>query len=147
MKKILIIGNKPYRNFIMDDVINSFERNIRCNLGLPNNNNGNKYDRLGLCSHLYYYLIKKNVSQKEFISIYKDDYNIEFINEFFVRFDPKNFKKVFHAKGNKPFKLMFNIYLKLIGSPIILNKMGRTGINLIMTSLLKNKKPYITNFT
>ena len=41
---MIIIGNKPYKNIRLDNIIDTFDetRTARCNLGLPNYNNGTK---------------------------------------------------------------------------------------------------------
>tara|TARA_R110001606_G_scaffold387501_1_gene552198 strand:+ start:104 stop:388 length:285 start_codon:yes stop_codon:yes gene_type:complete len=45
-EKMIIIGNKPYFNFKLDSIIDSFGRNVRCNMSIPNLNNGTKCDKI-----------------------------------------------------------------------------------------------------
>ena len=37
---MIIIGNKPYYTIKLNNIIDTFDENIRCNFSLPNNNNG-----------------------------------------------------------------------------------------------------------
>ena len=57
---MLIIGNKPYINLKLDNILDVFDENTRLNLGLPNYNNGTKiYNQYFNC-HIYENLKKKN---------------------------------------------------------------------------------------
>ena len=86
MKKIIIIGNKPYVNLPLNNIIDSFDLNYRCNLGLPNRNNGTKYNNLGLCNHLYENLITKNANRENFFKKYGNVYHKDYINAFRLSF-------------------------------------------------------------
>ena len=83
---VLVIGNKPYRNLDLSNVIDSFDTNYRCNLSIPKNNNGSKVNHLALCNHLYDNLIVSNINLDNFIKRYSHAYKnkemIEFHNSF-----------------------------------------------------------------
>ena len=70
---MLIIGSKKYL-LNLSNILDKFNNNIRINLSLPNQNNGNIIDRLYLNNHVYQYfylsklpleIIKKKYSHVE----------------------------------------------------------------------------------
>ena len=56
---MILIGNKPYNNLKLDKIIDNFDKNIRQNFGMPNNNNGTKIYIQYLNIHVYDNLILK----------------------------------------------------------------------------------------
>ena len=60
---MLIIGSKPLKNINIDDILDSFEKNIRFNFNIPNNNNGTKQCIRIMNNHTYF-----NKSDKELIN-------------------------------------------------------------------------------
>jgi len=52
-QKVLILGNKQYYNFRLNDIVDSFDIIYRFNMALPGKNNGTKLGKLAMCSHVY----------------------------------------------------------------------------------------------
>ena len=53
-KSVIIIGNKPLLKSVnINDIIDSFDSNIRLNFGLPGINMGSKFDRQYMNCHVY----------------------------------------------------------------------------------------------
>ena len=50
---MLIIGNKPYYNLKLTNMLDNFDKNIRLNFGLPNYNNGSLTYIQYLNTHVY----------------------------------------------------------------------------------------------
>ncbi len=78
---ILIVGNKPYSNFRFNNIIDKFERNIRCGTALPGTNNGTKYDSLALCSHFYHNLVSHRLRRGDFVEFYKEHLSEEYLKD------------------------------------------------------------------
>ena len=143
---MLIIGNKPYINLKLDNILDVFDENTRLNLGLPNYNNGTKiYNQYFNC-HIYENLKKKK------LNIYKNSsannttsVNDEYIDIFIKKFDIKNYKNVFRQCNDK--KKIYNSFLNNIKCPYKFNNIPRVGCNAIFDLLIKNKKVYISNFS
>jgi len=141
---ILIIGNKPYKNFQFNDILDRFEHNCRCNMSLPNKNNGTKYERLALCNHLYVNLINPKVSLRRFIEIYESEYIKEEIIDFFSKFEASNFTEVFLAKDHQQ---AYNQWLKHKNCPYAFSKQPRTGYVVLFDALLNGEKVFVTHFS
>ena len=60
---MIIIGNKPYKNIRLDNIIDTFDETItaRCNLGLPNYNNGTKRGIQYVNAHVIQNIKKQNL--------------------------------------------------------------------------------------
>ena len=136
---MLIIGNKPYINLKLDNILDVFDENTRLNLGLPNYNNGTKIHSQYLNCHVYDNLKKKN------LRVYKNKADDEYVDTFIKNFDIKNYKNVFRQDNGK--KNKYNSFLNNIKCPYKFNKSPRVGCNAIFDLLIKNKKVYISNFS
>lgn len=143
----IVIGNKSYINLELNEILDDFHNINRCNLGLPNNNNGTKHGKLWLCSHLFINLIKNKNSLNEFIEEYKEVYILSEIEAFYKNFNEKDFLKINYAYGGKPVKILFNCILKLLKCPFYFSKMPRTGYTVIFLAILKRKFCFVSNFT
>jgi|1_EtaG_2_1085319.scaffolds.fasta_scaffold10110_5 hypothetical protein len=145
-KKILIIGSKPYINVSLNGLLDGFENNIRCNFSLPDNNNGTKCDKLGLCNHLYENLILKKLPKNEFFKSYGEEYRSDYIDYFFENF--KKFKSqyshIFHAKFRPE---IYNKLLDSLGCPYYFSAIPRTGYTILCENLLQGNEVFITNFS
>jgi len=143
--EFLIIGSKPYKELQLNNLFDSFPRNIRCNFSLPNNNNGSICDQLGLCNHLYLNLIRKNISKEKFKELYQE-YREDYIDYFYENFDKyrKSYKNIFHAE----FKTRkHNKFLRNINCPFKFTKIPRTGYTLIMDQLIAKNFIYVSKFS
>ena len=151
--KILVIGNKPYHNLQLSPILDKFEHNIRCNFAVPGNNNGNLYDQLALCNHLFQNFVHNPASLEKIIDIYGSEYDLDYIHETYTPFlDSINkYKNVFHAEhhnGNRQ-----NKTLEDIGCPYRLNKIPRTGMTVVLNIIDKLRQPgfdgtiYLSNFS
>ena len=103
-QKVLILGNKPYTNFQMDEVVDSFDMIYRFNLAHPGKNNGTKFGKLVLCNHIYNYFVKNPVSREQIIQIYRDEYTIPYLNEGydFFQANKEKFDELRETAGDAP---------------------------------------------
>ena len=141
--EVLVIGNKPYHKIPMSGLIDSFSYNVRCNMSLPNKNNGTKTFSLGLCNHLYDNLIKSPISIREFKKIYHS-YKTTSIDEFFQKFDKKIYENIYFAKHNKD---KSNSLLRSYGSPYRFSKQPRTGFTIVFDNLMNGNDVYVFGFS
>lgn len=125
---MIIIGNKPYKYFLLDNIIDSFDRNIRCNFGLPNYNNGNKTYVQFLNCHVYENIHKNNL--KGYTNADK-----EYMTKFIKIFNINNYKQI--IRQNNSLQATYNTYLKSINCPFKFHKLPRMGCNAIFDTLLK----------
>lgn len=146
MNNILLIGSKPYKNFQISRIIDTFENNFRFNFSLPDNNNGSICDNLGLCNHLYDNLILKNISYNEFNKIYSKEYRQDYIDYFFKNFQKykSRYNKIIYI-NHEPDKC--NKILKELGCPYIFTKLPRTGYSALFKNIVLGKKIFITNWS
>tara|TARA_Y100000816_G_scaffold78562_1_gene53465 strand:- start:197 stop:1468 length:1272 start_codon:yes stop_codon:yes gene_type:complete len=149
---MIIIGNKPYYNIKLNNIIDYFDQNIRCNFGLPNYNNGTKIYVQFLNCHVYENFQKNNLnSYINGNSKTKEEYLINFIKNF----DKNKYKNI--IRQNNSLSCNYNIFLKKINCPFKFNKVPRMGCNAIFDTLLsingtkdlfeKNTKIYLTHFS
>ena len=141
---VIVIGNKPYKNISLNKIIDSFAINYRCNMSLPDKNNGSKQHNLGLCIHLYDNLISRKIGREAFINIYKSEYRETEINEFFDNFDKKLYNNVYFAKDNVG---TYNQMLGTYGIPYRFNKQPRTGYSIMFDRLIAGETVFISNFS
>lgn len=140
----IVIGNKPFKKIILSDILDSFEDICRCNMSLPNKNNGTKYGTLGLCIHLYDNLIKNKLPKQKFIDFYKTEYREEEIIKFIDNFDPKKFNRVYYAMDRVN---LYNNLLSNLGCPYKFTLQPRTGYTIMFENLLSGKNVFISNFS
>ena len=82
-QKILILGNKPYYNVKLNNIIDSFDVVYRFNLARPGENNGTKFGKLAMCSHVYQNLVQKPLSKEQIVEKYKHDYSAAFVSDWY----------------------------------------------------------------
>ena len=128
---MIIIGNKPYENIKLNNIIDHFDKNIRCNLALPNYNNGTKIYVMFLNCHVYDNIQKNNI--KSYIK--KTIANEEYILKFIKMFDKSKYKQIIQQDNSLQSK--YNNYLKDINCPFKFNKLPRMGCNAIFDTLLQ----------
>lgn len=140
---MLIIGSKPLKNINIDDILDSFEKNIRFNFNLPNNNNGtNQYIRI-MNNHVYSNKDDKNIAQKYKHFNIDNDHLTKFQNTYNKIEDPNNIILANHSDKEK-----YNDFLKRNGCNYKINKLPRMGIHGIMYCLLNNiKNIFITHYS
>ena len=144
---IIIIGNKPFSSLALDPVIDSFDRNCRCNLGIPYKNNGTKFNLLYLCSHLYNTLVCRAVSKQVFINdpgylpVYKKNH-MDFFYDNWDKYAPPLVKL---ADNGRPNTLRFNQFLNKLGCPFTFSKLPRTGYVAIFDFLSKGYEVFVSH--
>ena len=148
MKKVLIIGNKQYHNFKLDDILDTFDVIYRFNLAWPNKNNGTKFGKLAMCGHIYHNFIANPVSKEQIIEIYKDEYDIAYLGDWYDFFqeNKENFDEIFHQ--NEHNWAQWNQMLEEYGSPHRFPKMTTTGYSTIFRNLSNPENEiYVSCFT
>ena len=145
MNGTIIIGNKPYKKFKFNKIIDTFKECYRCNLSLPNQNNGTKKGKLALCSHMYERLVDQKVSLDSFIKFYQEEYSREEMVNFFNKFSLQAFEKVFFAASNQS---NYNKWLSSHNCPYIFSEMPRTGYTVLFNLILSSKRDlYVSHFS
>jgi len=142
----LIIGNKPYITLPLNNIINSFKTNTRCNMGVPNHNNGTKLNRLALCNHLYANLIQKESTLEQLMLIYRQEYKRDCIIDFFNHFSESKDKygTIYYAEPNQ---VNYNKILQSYKCPYVFHLQPRTGYVVLLDNLLKGNFVYISHFS
>ena len=92
----LVIGSRPYDNIELNDIIDTFEKNIRLNMSLPNENNGTKIDEQFLNNHVYDYTIN---NKKHYRTKYINILNKESIDKY-DSFDKTKWSKIYCQNNN-----------------------------------------------
>lgn len=146
MKKVLIIGNKPYKALKVNDLIDTFDRNIRCNMGIPSGNNGSIKDSIALCSHLYTNIVQRKKSAESLMKDYKTVYKEEHIKYFTDNFRIDEYT-IIHGISNSASP--YNKFLRQNKCPHLFKKQPRTGISVILNHILKfpKDKLYVFGFS
>ena len=146
-QKVLILGNKQYRNFKLDEIVDSFDIIYRFNLAWPGKNNGTKFGRLAMCSHVYNNFVARTLDKEAIIQIYECDYELSFLGEWYDFFQENNekFEEMYHE--NEPNWDAWNEMLESYGSPYIFSKMASTGYSTIFRNLEQGSEIYVLGFT
>jgi hypothetical protein len=145
MSNFIIIGNKGYKNIGLNNIIDNFLHNLRCNINCPNNNNGTKSDIHYFNCHVYDNIVKKKFDLKKLIDCYgwftKTDDLTKFYNYCF-----NNYSKLkFVPQINKN----YDNFLKNLGCNIDINSTGKIfscGYHAIFESIIKGILPFIFGF-
>lgn len=140
----IVIGNKPYSNLMLSEILDSFDNICRCNMSLPNNNNGTIFGSLGLCVHLYNNLIRNRLPNQKFVDFYKKEYREEEIIKFINNFNPQDFSRVYYANDRVN---LYNNFLNKVGCPFKFSLQPRTGYTIMFENLLSGKNVFISNFS
>jgi len=147
-KKVLVLGNKPYSNFKLNNIIDSFDIIYRCNLAWPGKNNGTKFGKLAMCNHIYENFVKKSVSKEQSIKPYENDYDNAYLSDWYDWFqvNKENFDEVFHQ--NEQTGNQWNEMLKNYGCPHKFTRTPRTGYSTIFRNLINNNSEiYVSSFS
>ena len=138
---MLLIGNKPYEKLNLNNIIDTFDENIRHNFGFPNNNNGTKTYIQYMNCHVY-----ENLFKKKNINCYINEYNQPYFNNFIKSFDTNNFVKIIRQNMNN--KNNANNYLKNKNCPYVFNKLLRIGCETIFFCLYNKINPiFLSNYS
>ena len=147
-QKVLIIGNKPYVNFQLNNILDNFDLIYRFNAAWPTKNNGTKFGKLAMCSHLYHNFVKKPASKEQIMKIYSSEYDATYISNWYDYFqaNKENFDEIFYQDENNWGR--WNSMLKSYGSPHTFSKMATTGYSTIFRNLANdNNEIYVSSFT
>ena len=146
-QKVLILGNKNYYNFKLDNIIDSFDVIYRCNLARPGENNGTKFGKLAMCGHVYQNFVLKPLSKEQAVDLYKTDYIDTFVSDWYDFFqeNKENFDEIFHQDEHNWGE--WNRMLEEYGSPNRFSKMATTGYSTIFRNLAEgDNKVYVSGF-
>jgi hypothetical protein len=137
---MIIIGNKPYKNIDISDILDKFDVNIRFNFGLPGFNNGNKKYMQVVNLHVHDNLNKQNLSP------YKLKLNQEYMSNMLDELNIKNYPGgiILLEHNRMP---IYNKYLKNNKCPFIFSKMPRMGPHGIMSTVIQDIKPFVSHFS
>jgi len=144
-QSILILGNKQYDNFKLDAIIDSFDVIYRFNLARPDTNNGTKFGRLAMCSHVYQNFVSSPVSKERMIEFYQSDYTAEFVSDYYDFFqeNKKKFDDIFLQHSYH-----CNSILEEYGSAHRFSAMPTSGYSTIFQTLQDgNDNIYVSGFT
>ena len=132
-QSVLIIGSKPYEKLQVDNLIDAFKNNIRCNMGIPCRNNGTVKDELALVGHIHDHFVIEKSPWKKVMEVYGKEYKHDHIDYFYGNFSIKDYNNVWRAKADE---LKINFFLKKIGCPYKFSKPPRTGFICILNKLM-----------
>jgi hypothetical protein len=147
-QKVLIIGNKQYHNFQLNDILDKFDIIYRCNLAFVGKNNGTKFGKLAMCGHIYHHFVKHSTDKEEIMKIYSEEYDATYLSDWydFFQTNKENFDEIFHQDENNWGE--WNRMLEKYGSPHKFSKMASTGYSTIFKNLSNdNNEVYISGFT
>ncbi len=147
-EKLVIIGNKPYFNLQLNTILDSFDRNIRCNMSIPNLNNGTKCDGWALCDHIYDNVIGKPLSESALIARYKPNYDVEKIKEFYKnKPNISEYSFFLSPRSMGVNKSICNSILKQLKCPYSFSKDPRMGYLVLFWAIQRNADIYISNWS
>lgn len=144
----IIIGSRPYERFSFNEILDTFSGNCRCNLALPNNNNGTVCDDHIFNVHTYESVISNPLSLDNLIDFYRKFGIAEgYFKKFHNTFDKKKYKKIIRQDMLDPTRA--NNLLAQIDCPYRFTKQPRVGFNILFNKLIENirEKVYLTGFT
>ena len=143
----LVLGNKSYENINLNNLIDYFPNNLRCNLGIPYGKNGSIKDDLSLCSHLYKYLIEETHSIDELWETYKNDgYDWDHFLFCVSSFEPSDYTRIIYDDAMCD-TILCNHFLSSLGCPFKLSKRPRTGLASILKLLSEDLRLFIFGFS
>jgi len=139
MDDIVIIGNKTYLSIDLNGLIDSFDNNIRFNMGIPCGNNGTVKDKIALCCHIYDSYVKTKKDYSFIENIYGKEYKLDFLKNFYDSFDVNDYKEIIPPISNIHYSSKYNAHLLSIGCPYTFSKQPRTGHSIILDQVIKNE--------
>jgi len=148
--KILILGNKYYSNLKLDDIVDSFDVVYRFNLARPGTNNGTKFGKLVMCSHIYHNWVLNPLSKESMVELYGWEYTDDFVSEYYDFFskNKEKFDEIYHQ--NEDIWHQWNYILEDYNSPHRFSKMATSGYSTIFKLLYEVSDEdtiYVAGFT
>ncbi len=144
VKTILFIGSKPYVNAKMTKMLDSITENtVRHNMSLPDRNNGTHCDKLYLCNHLHWNIVKRKLCESNMLSVYEKQYKRDSIVDFVANFDKEKYASIELMDGtNTSHTTKINNFLKSVSmdSSLRFTKQIRTGMLSLLLTIIKHKK-------
>ena len=139
---VLLIGNKIYKHFQFNEILDNFKNNYRFNFALSNKNNGTICDKIVLNNHVYStarYGIQAMIQYyKKHLPGVDSNHIIEFYNEL------KKYKSI-ESQSNEWKNL--NLFLEKIGCPLKFKRLPRVGYIKMIELLMMNIKVFIYGFS
>lgn len=146
----LFIGNKPYNNLNLGRLIDSFDNNVRFNMGVPAGHNGTIKDQIVICNHMYkYFASGKKISLKRVLEIYDSmHYDPNYIEWFYNTFKVSDYTELIQGV-NYQHVSKANDILKLLDCPFKFIRRPRCGIGYILHQIQKrqNESVFAVGFT
>ena len=147
-KKVLLIGNKPYKNLNLDGILDSFDHIYRFNFSFVGKNNGTKFGKLAMCGHVHKNFVVNQCSIHETLKVYGSELEEAFLKEWydFFQANKNKFEKIYHQNEFK--WSQWNNMLSEYGCPFRFTKMARTGYSTIFENLQKkDSEIYVACFS
>jgi len=148
-EKLVIIGNKPYYNLRLNSILDSFDRNVRCNMSMPNINNGTKCDGWAMCDHVYDNIVRNPLTEEGLVNRYKTNYDVDKVREFYRNKPPTTDYSFFlEPHSMDVFRHRnWNIILEQLGCPYKFTKDPRMGYLVMLWALQRDTKIYLSNWS
>mgnify|MGYP003634877382 FL=1 len=142
----VIIGNKPYKKLKVNKLLDSFAGNIRCNMGIPKENNGSIKDELAVCSHIFDNFLKQKSDWDTVVKIYGEEYKEEYLKYFYDNFSTEDYNSVWYADASNVCG-RYNNFLEHNRCPDRFNKQPRTGFVCVLERVLSGGWPFVFGFS
>lgn len=127
---MIIIGNKPYYKINIDNIIDTFEYNVRCNMGLPNFNNGTRSSIQYMNCHVYDNFHKNKMMK--YVTMTKSSKS--YVETFVEKFNKTDYIKIYKQAD---LRRHYNAYLQKCQCPHSFRKSARIGCNALFDFMLK----------
>jgi|TARA_S200002703_G_C3801822_1_gene247844 hypothetical protein len=144
---VLVIGNKPFLNLSVSVLIDSFDKNVRCNMGIPNGKNGTKKDEIAVCSHIQDYFVKQKLPWDHIKKIYIEDdasFKEDHLLYFYENFKPSDYSFIWDIP---PVKDRYNDILNCIDCPHKFEKQPRLGYAILLEKITQGYHPFVFGFS
>jgi len=142
----VIIGNKPYKKLRVNRLLDTFRDNIRCNMGIPKENNGSVKDELAVCSHIFDNFVKQRSDWDTVVKIYGEEYKEEYLKYFYDNFSIEDYRHVWYADASDVCG-RYNDFLERNKCPCRFSKQPRTGFVCVLERVLSGGCPFIFGFS
>ena len=146
-KNVLVLGNKPFLSLSVSTLIDSFDKNVRCNMGIPNGKNGTKKDEIAACSHIQDYFIKQKLPWDYIKKIYIEDdpsFKEDYLLFFYQNFDPNDYSVIWDIT---PVTDRYNAILNIIKCPYQFKKQPRLGYAILLEKIMQGYCPFVFGFS
>jgi len=146
-QKVLILGNKQYYNFKLNNIVDSFDVIYRFNMCCPGNNNGTKFGKLAMCQHMYLNFVTNLCTKEQIIQKYGHELETEFLNDWYDFFqeNKQHYDEIYHE--NEYNWGEWNKMLENYKSPHRFSKMASSGYSVIFKNLVAGNEVYVLGFT